>query len=196
MFKKIADYLYLRKSGVVFDSLVTFENRSNIKLGSNITIGANVKIRSRCNEAAIKIGHSTKIREFVEINAKGGIVDIKDNSFIAKNSWIGGSGEISIGPNTMIGISSIIVSSDHDYKSIQVPYYETSEIPKPIFIGQNVWVGAGSIILGGSTIGHGSVVAAGSVVMGDFPEDSFIVGVPAKVKHTITSQRWGHSLTI
>ena len=165
--------------------MVRLENRNNIQIGQKVSIGDRARIRSRCDSAKIIIGDSTKIREFVEINAKGKVVSIKANSFIAKNTWIGGYGEISIGPNSMIGIGSVIVSSDHDYHNIKIPYYDNSEIPKPIYIGENVWIGAGSIVLGGSVIGAGSVVAAGSVVHGKFPKNSLIVGVPGKLKSVI-----------
>lgn len=48
-------------------------------------------------------------------------------------------------------------------------------------IGNNVFVGAGSIILPGVTIGNNVVVGAGSVVVNDIPDDSVAVGNPARV---------------
>ena len=183
--QKFFDYVFLVKHKVVTNGKVQLENRNNIQIGQKVSLGDKSRIRSRCDSAKVILGDSTKIREFVEINAKGKIVDIKANSFIARNTWIGGCGEISIGPNSMIGIGCVIVSSDHDYKNIKVPYYDNSEIPKPIFIGENVWIGAGSIVLGGSIIGSGSVVAAGSVVHGKFPDNCLIAGVPGEIKSKI-----------
>ncbi len=43
-------------------------------------------------------------------------------------------------------------------------------------------VGAGAKILGPITIGAGSAVGANAVVTKDAPEDSILVGVPAKVR--------------
>lgn len=48
-------------------------------------------------------------------------------------------------------------------------------------IGNNVFVGAGTIILPGVTIGNNVVVGAGSVVVNDIPDDSVAVGNPACV---------------
>lgn len=54
-----------------------------------------------------------------------------------------------------------------------------------IIIGDDVWIGMDSIILGGVTIGNGSVVAAGSVVTKSVPEKVLVGGVPARMIKTI-----------
>lgn len=48
-------------------------------------------------------------------------------------------------------------------------------------IGNNVFVGAGTIILPGVCIGNNVVIGAGSVVSKDIPDNSLAVGTPAKV---------------
>ena len=48
-------------------------------------------------------------------------------------------------------------------------------------IGNNVFVGAGTIVLPGVTIGNNVVIGAGSVVVNDIPDDSVAVGNPAHV---------------
>lgn len=60
------------------------------------------------------------------------------------------------------------------------------EVAKPITVGNNVWIGAGSTILAGVTIGSGSVIGAGSVVKKSIPENVVAVGVPCKVLRPIT----------
>lgn len=49
-----------------------------------------------------------------------------------------------------------------------------------ITIGNDVWVGESSIILGGITIGDGAVIAAGSVVTKNVLPYQIVGGVPAK----------------
>lgn len=50
-----------------------------------------------------------------------------------------------------------------------------------ITIGDNVWLGARSVILGGSTIGDDAVIGAGSVVEGHVPPGALAAGNPLRL---------------
>lgn len=49
-----------------------------------------------------------------------------------------------------------------------------------VIINDDVWIGAGAIIVPGVTIGKGSVIAAGAVVTKDVAPYTLVGGVPAK----------------
>lgn len=51
---------------------------------------------------------------------------------------------------------------------------------QPIVIGNNVWIGAGAIVLPGVTIGDNAVVGAGSVVTKNVEANTVVAGDPAK----------------
>ena len=55
----------------------------------------------------------------------------------------------------------------------------------PVTIGNNVWIGANSVVLPGVTIGDNSVIGAGSVVTKDIPANVVAVGNPCKVMREI-----------
>ena len=55
----------------------------------------------------------------------------------------------------------------------------------PVHIGNNVWIGAGAIILPGIAIGDNSVIGAGSVVTKDVPANVVAVGNPCRVLREI-----------
>jgi len=57
-------------------------------------------------------------------------------------------------------------------------------------IGNDVWIGAGAIILDGVKIGDGAIVAAGAVVAKDVPPYTIVGGVPAReIKKRLSDQQ-------
>jgi len=57
---------------------------------------------------------------------------------------------------------------------------------RPVTIGNNVWLGAGAIVLPGVTIGDGSVIGAGSVVTKDVPSNVLAFGAPCRVIRSVS----------
>ena len=51
------------------------------------------------------------------------------------------------------------------------------------YIGNNVMIGAGAVILGNIFIGDNAVIGANAVVTHNIPADSLAVGVPAMIKY-------------
>lgn len=63
------------------------------------------------------------------------------------------------------------------------------DVVRPINVGNNVFIGYGSIILPGVTIGDNVVIGAGSVVSRDIPSNCVAAGVPARVIKSIADYR-------
>lgn len=55
------------------------------------------------------------------------------------------------------------------------------DLPEQAEIGNDVWIGSNSIIMGGVKIGNGAVIGAGAVVTKDVPGYAVAVGNPAKI---------------
>ena len=55
------------------------------------------------------------------------------------------------------------------------------EQPERIKIGNDVWIGCNSIIMGGISIGNGAIIGAGAVVTRDVDDYAIVGGVPAKI---------------
>lgn len=56
---------------------------------------------------------------------------------------------------------------------------------RDVHIGDNVWIGAGAVIVPGVRIGDNSVIGAGSVVTRDIPAATVAAGNPCRVLRTI-----------
>ena len=85
---------------------------------------------------------------------------------------------ITIGDNVFLAPNVQLYTAAHPLDAME---RRVTEFAKPISIGDDVWIGGGSIVLPGVTIGSRVVVAAGSVVSKDVPDDVVVGGVPAKV---------------
>lgn len=58
-----------------------------------------------------------------------------------------------------------------------------------IRIGNNVFIGNNCVILPNTTVGDNCIIGIGSIVRGQFPDDSVIIGNPAKVIYKTSIQR-------
>lgn len=91
---------------------------------------------------------------------------------------------ISIGDNTLIGANCKII--DNDFHPLESKYRKPEFIEqytkrKRVIIGKNCFIGMNSLILKGTVLGNNVIVGAGSVVHGTFPDNCVIAGNPAKI---------------
>lgn len=108
-------------------------------------------------------------------------------------STINATTTISIGNNVLIGSGCLISDTDsHPLNATDRLLNINERIAKaPITIGNDVFIGARSIILKGVTIGHAAVIGAGSVVTKDVPSWAVVAGNPAKViRYLNVSERY------
>jgi maltose O-acetyltransferase len=87
--------------------------------------------------------------------------------------------EVRIGKNCMLAPNVGIYSATHPVKAEE--RYNGVELALPVNIGDNCWIGGGSVICPGVSIGNNVCVGAGSVVTKSFGHNVFIAGNPAKV---------------
>lgn len=85
-------------------------------------------------------------------------------------------GGIFISDRVQIGHNVVLATLDHGLR----PDDRGTIYPKPIHIGENVWIGANVTVLGGVSIGENAVIAAGAVVTKDVPANTVVGGIPAK----------------
>ena len=142
------------------------------------------------NERYIEIGTDTLIGPGVSLSAgmvpgqeciTSPVVRIGDRCLIGKGSGIVGHFSITIGNDVWTGHHVYITDQNHGYENIALPISQQSQPERAVVIGDESWLGYGSVVLPGVTIGKHVVIGANSVVTRDIPDYSVAVGSPARV---------------
>ncbi len=87
---------------------------------------------------------------------------------------------IHIGQDCMFA-GNVQIRADDAHPIFDVESGMRCNIAMPVVIGDHVWLGEGSVILGQSEVGAGSVVGMRSLVKGKTPNNCVVAGVPARV---------------
>lgn len=103
--------------------------------------------------------------------------------YIQKDAYLDPSGGLTICRGAVISTQVIILTHDWSFlkrggKSLKNSSMQSAF--KPVFIGEDSFIGAGAIILPGSIIGKNCIVGAGAVVKGSVDDYSIVAGNPAR----------------
>ena len=129
------------------------------------------------------LGRRSVIESFCCINNAVGDVVIGDHTRIGLHSTV--IGPVCIGSHVNVAQGVVITALNHNFSDPARRIDEQGVATAPVRIDDDVWIGAGAVILPGVTVGSHSVIAAGAVVTHDVPAGSLVAGVPAKVVKTI-----------
>ncbi|CAG74343.1 putative acyl transferase [Pectobacterium atrosepticum SCRI1043] len=170
--KTLKSYLrraQFRANGIYIDksAIIRSDDRGSITLNEGVRIShgvvvicTNEKAREGVSSQLV-IGKGTTINEYSNIRASGGIIRIGENCMIAQFVSV-------VASNHVVNTEKLMIDESWDDKKNEIT------------IGNDVWIGAGAVILPGVTIGDGAVVAAGSVVTKDVDAFTINAGVPCK----------------
>jgi serine acetyltransferase len=104
---------------------------------------------------------------------------IRGGTYVNRYTMFDAHERIEVGSYCMIGPHCYITDSDH-CMAAGVPVGLQPMQSKAVIIEDEVWLGAGVIVLKGVTIGRGAVIGAGAVVTKDVPANAIMAGVPAR----------------
>lgn len=148
-----------------------FRHRAFVSMRAEVDVGMN-----------LTIGRKSSISSFAKIKASEGPVRIGARTDIGVGCFIGGyKPGIEIGDDCLISPNVSIIGVNYRYDRLDQTFREQGvESKGPIRIGNNVWIGVGSVILDNAEIGDGAIVAPNSVVSGNVPANAIVQGNPAK----------------
>ena len=121
-------------------------------------------------------GTSLCYKATIEIK-KDAIVTI-GSAYINSGAVILAAKEINIGQDVLISREVFIYDADH-HPLLDENGKQTNP-PRPVTIGNHVWIGLKCTIIRGSKIGDGAVISVGSLVAGKIRSGTMAVGSPAR----------------
>jgi acetyltransferase-like isoleucine patch superfamily enzyme len=163
---------FARCRGVEFLGSCQFMGRPKFKLypGTRVVVGDGCTFLSGHTDNLIGINRPC----IVSVYNTGTLVKIGENTGFS-GTVIGAFAGITIGKNVKCGANTLITDGDWH------PEDPRSGKPRPVEIGDNVWLGVGAMVLKGAKIGENSVIGAGSVVRGVIPANVVAAGDPCKI---------------
>jgi acetyltransferase-like isoleucine patch superfamily enzyme len=169
------------------------KNRCTYTKTTNFYNGARI-INSLNDPSAIKVGPYSQIKGELLVFGHGGCISVGSYCYIGENTRIWSAKRIEIGDRVLISHDVNIFDNlthpidpalrHEQFKSIITgghPTQITTLDEKEVIIGNDVLIGAMSIILRGVSIGNCAIVGAGSVVTKNIPPYSIVAGNPARI---------------
>ena len=90
---------------------------------------------------------------------------------------------VSIGNDVMMAPDVLIFTRGHRFSRLDIPMIDQGgSDPKPVVIGNDVWIGERVIILPGVTVGDGAILGAGAVIRESVPPLAIVVGNPGQIQ--------------
>ena len=157
-----------------------------IKHPGNVDCGHGVTILSGCmldapSPSRIKLADRVKLNRHVYLGANGNNITIGEASQVNRHAFLDARGGIEVGKQVLIGPYAKIISYRHIFDDVTRPIMEQGLVGEKVIVEDDVWIGAGAVILQGIRIGHGSVIGANAVVTRSCEPYSVLAGAPARV---------------
>lgn len=149
-----------------------------------LTVGRGVRLRHGVklrvlNGATLAIGDRAMVEANAELHSDGAMT-IGNDAFIGAGSMLVAAERLSIGHDVLIAERVTIRDQDHGTKADGGAFREQGKVTAPVSIGDNVWLGAGVVVLKGVSIGDHCVVGANAVVTKSLPRGTRAAGIPAR----------------
>ena len=139
-----------------------------IEIHSTARVSPLADIEDSIRGSSIVVGEASVVDSFVKIKPAGGTGDLRIGSRCYINSGVvmyTGNG-ISLGNDVLVGANCTFAPTNHAFRLKDVPIRQQGFLRSRggIVVEDDVWIGAGTVLLDGSFLRRGCVVGAGSLV--------------------------------
>ncbi|MBN1540999.1 flippase-like domain-containing protein [candidate division KSB1 bacterium] len=169
--------------GTVFGRSVSLRHAQKIRLGKRCVVDEYCSLSAQGDaSSAIRLGDEVLLGRSTVLGTRNGEIEIGDFSNIGANCRLGTTTRIRFGKHVLLAANCYIGGAQHRFDRLDVPIMRQGYDSRGgVVIEDDVWLGAGVMVLDGVRIGTGCVVGAGSVVTKNLPPYSVAVGVPARI---------------
>ncbi len=154
-----------------------------LEISSKAFVSHLAEIEDSVLGSRIIIEDDVHIDAFVKIKPVGGRGDIVigRGSYINSGTVIYSGNGVTVGRGVLVAANCTIVGSDHEYRSASRTIKEQRFAPSRggVVIEDDVWLGAGAVVLEGAILRQGCVLGAMSMARGELEAYCVYVGVPA-----------------
>lgn len=170
-------------SNTLWGRNITLRHAGKIEIGDRVAIDDNCLLDAKgAGNEGVVLGDDVIISRDCVIQGKNGPVTIMNKTDIGCNTIISSVSGIKIGHSVLIAGNCYIGGGRYISENLQIPMIEQGVYSKgPVVIGDDVWLGAGAVVIDGIRIGKGCIVGAGAVVTKDLPDYAIATGIPARV---------------
>lgn len=167
--------------GCLFEKDVRLYVPRRMFLGDRVMVGEGALLDACCQEGNIELGDDVWVSRGCILVSGSEKIELGPSVYLGYRTLLFGHAGIRIGENTLIANDVQLICGSHIFSDPKVPIRQQGADERPIVVGDDVWIAASAIVLGGVTVGDGAVVGAGAVVTKDIPPYSIAMGVPAQV---------------
>jgi len=139
-----------------------------VSFGRRVEVGRGAKL-----VGPVSLGDRVKIGPNCLLH---GVIEIGPHSVIGQGSVIVAHSSIVIGRDALI--AERVTIRDQSHRTDAYPYRLQGMISAPLAIGENVWIGAGAVVL--KNVGSHAIIGANAVVTSPVQEKTTVGGIPAR----------------
>ena len=162
--------------------------KSNFNFGKNCKILGDLQLVIEDTwkvQPSISLGDNVTIEHGVYFNSHWGVISVGSNCHFGVGTVVQGGGALTIGNHVLFGPGTKIFASNHSVDNLDINISESRETMLGVTIGNNIWVGAGCIVLDGAILADKSVYGAGGIVIGQHAERTINVAKKVRVERLL-----------
>lgn len=157
-----------------------YEDKRNNKIYFDHSLSDKLTVFFQGHGNTLQIAHNVLMGSLSIRFGNNGFCSIGENTEIIEAEFYVADAKLQIGRDCLFA-NGVIVRTHDAHHIFDIETHQRMNIPKDIWIGDNVWVAYRATLLGGAAIGTGSVVGTNAVTSSRFGAHKIIAGSPAKI---------------